>query len=601
MSSENRDVENKENKKLKNIVKKTAIIFPICVGFLFFCILVYLLVIDNVDITQKTEIIHSKPVQAVEYEVVIDETAPIGIREVYYLDLRNQLQNDSNLSFYVLHQYADVYVQNELVYSLKISDENEFGSTVGSNWAIVPIHDENTDKLIKVVITPVYKNFVGVEPQFILGFNHETVVDMLLSEIPRLFLGGTAIVVGLMFVIIGIYISVVKGEYAKLALLGGFATMMGMWMVSDSVFFSFVLSDKTSLLFYTSLAMLMLGTVPMLYIGKIGHSERFKSILNVCIIGVTFVCMIQLLLQIFGVMEIRENLFITHIIIGCIGILILIDSIISKIIENKNGKSKELGLTMVICVIGILVDMLHFYVSGTTVNLQFSLWALLICTIIAGIRIIHTYSAQSKQIEEQEAELSEKRISIMLSQIQPHFLYNSISAIQGLCIQDPEKAREALGDFAFYLRGNLNSLVDKGMIPFSKELSHVETYLNLEKMRFEERLNIVYDIEDKDFYIPPLVVQPLVENAVKHGICKNLEGGTLIIKTRKRENEIVISIIDDGVGFDIKEQKEKNDGKYHIGIQNVKDRLSQMAGGELIINSVPGQGTKAYIILKRED
>ena len=83
-----------------------------------------------------------------------------------------------------------------------------------------------------------------------------------------------------------------------------------------------------------------------------------------------------------------------------------------------------------------------------------------------------------------------------MSQIQPHFLYNSISAIQGLCIQNPEKAREALGDFAFYLRGNLNSLAESGKIPFEKELSHVETYLNLEKMRFEERLNVVYDIEE---------------------------------------------------------------------------------------------------------
>ena len=586
---------------IQNSIKRIAIFFPIGVGILFALVLIYLLLVDNADVYQKEEVEHSRVINAVEYEVIIDDTAPVGLREVYYLDLRNELQNDTNLSFYVLHQYADVYVQNELVYSLKISEDNEFGSTIGSNWAIVPISKEKVDKLVKVVITPVYKSFVGQTPEFVVGLNHERVIDMLSSEVSRLFLGGTAIVVGLMFLIIGTYISVVKGEYAKLALLGGFAAMMGIWMVSDSVFVSFVLNDKTSFLFYVSLAILMLGTLPIIAIGKIAHSQRFQTILDVVSIIVALVCLIQLMLQILGFVEIREILYLTHIIIGGIGALVIIDSVISKIIENKSGNSKELGATLIICMIGIIIDLINFYLSGTTVNLQFSLWALLICTIVAGVKIIHKYSAQAKQIEIQEAELSEKRISIMLSQIQPHFLYNSISAIQGLCVQDPEKARVALGDFAFYLRGNLNSLVDNGLIPFSKEISHVETYLNLEKMRFEERLNIVYDIEEKDFYLPPLVVQPLVENAVKHGICKNDEGGTLTIKTRKIDEKIIISIIDDGIGFDPKNSGDSNDGRHHIGIQNVRERLSRMASGELIIDSTLGQGTKAYIILKRED
>ena len=120
-------------------------------------------------------------------------------------------------------------------------------------------------------------------------------------------------------------------------------------------------------------------------------------------------------------------------------------------------------------------------------------------------------------------------------------------------------------------------------------------------MRFEERLNIVYDIEEKDFSVPPLVVQPLVENAVKHGICKNEDGGTLTIKTRRKENKIVISIIDDGVGFDSSLPIEIKDDRHHIGIQNVKERLHRMASGELVIESKPGQGTKAYIILEREN
>ena len=146
----------------------------------------------------------------------------------------------------------------------------------------------------------------------------------------------------------------------------------------------------------------------------------------------------------------------------------------------------------------------------------------------------------------------------------------------------------------------MNSLVASDSIPFTKELSHVETYLKLEKMRFEDRLQVVYDIEEKNFRIPPLVIQPLVENAVKHGVCKNENGGTVTIKTRKKDDKIIIAIIDDGVGFDYKKLDQRKEDRPHIGLQNVRDRLKQTAGAELIINSSPGKGTSAYIILGEE-
>ncbi|MGN0457959.1 MAG: sensor histidine kinase [Eubacterium sp.] len=198
---------------------------------------------------------------------------------------------------------------------------------------------------------------------------------------------------------------------------------------------------------------------------------------------------------------------------------------------------------------------------------------------------------------EQKREITKMQIDVMLSQIQPHFLYNSIGAISELCKQDPLRAREALQSFADYLRGNMNSLNCPDYISFANELSHIEAYLKLEKMRFAERLNIVYDIEEKDFYLPPLTVQPIVENAVKHGICKTEDGGTITLKTRKIKDKIIISVIDDGVGFDV--NLFNKDGKAHIGIDNVQKRLAQTNCGEMIINSEIGVGTTAEIIIKQ--
>lgn len=216
--------------------------------------------------------------------------------------------------------------------------------------------------------------------------------------------------------------------------------------------------------------------------------------------------------------------------------------------------------------------------------------------IVAGKQIIDNHQA-SILAEKLKRELEESRISIMLSQIQPHFLYNSISAIQALCSRQPMRAKDALGEFALYLRGNINSLSSSEPIPFSKELQHVESYLALEKMRFEDDLNIVYDIQETDFSIPALTLQPLVENAVKHGVFAREDGGTVTIKTYAEDEKIIIAVIDDGIGFDT--ENIEADDRIHVGIKNVKSRLEKMVYGDMVIESVVGKGTTAKIILDR--
>ena len=204
-----------------------------------------------------------------------------------------------------------------------------------------------------------------------------------------------------------------------------------------------------------------------------------------------------------------------------------------------------------------------------------------------------------QQILKQEIELGESRISVMLSQIQPHFLYNSLSAIEDLCDVDIEKTKTAVNDFAHYLRGNLESVTQKRMIPFEDELEHVETYLLLEKLRFGDKLNLVFDIEASDFPVPPLSVQPMAENAVRHGIMKKSGNGTVAIRSRSAENAHIIIVEDNGAGFDL--TGPIGDERIHIGIENVRERLKAMCGGTLEIISAPGKGTKAVITIPNSE
>ena len=197
-----------------------------------------------------------------------------------------------------------------------------------------------------------------------------------------------------------------------------------------------------------------------------------------------------------------------------------------------------------------------------------------------------------------EQELQESRISIMLSQLQPHFLFNVLNSIYYLCGTNPEDAKIVVDKFSTYLRNNLEALNRKEMIPFSEELDHIRIYLELEKVRFDEDLTVVYDIQVEDFFLPVLTVQPLVENAVKHGVTKKRGGGVVTLATRAETDGYVITVTDTGVGFD--PEHYMDDGKTHIGIQNVRLRLKDMAGGRLKITSVPGVGTTAVIRIPKK-
>jgi len=236
----------------------------------------------------------------------------------------------------------------------------------------------------------------------------------------------------------------------------------------------------------------------------------------------------------------------------------------------------------------VIFSLLQFFVSG---------FAFLPCGSLISTCIIyvHCHVRQNWLLQRSNAELEKQKTAIMLSQIQPHFLYNSLSSIAALCTIDPEKAKETTLNFTKYLRANLSSLSNDRNIPFEEELNHTKAYLAIEEIRFADRLHFIFDIQVSNFMIPSLTLQPIVENAVKHGICKKSGGGTVTISTRMVDGHIEITVEDDGVGFD--EFQELDERQNHIGIPNVKRRLKNQANGDFKIFSTPGKGTKAIIIL----
>ncbi|MBQ1815811.1 MAG: histidine kinase, partial [Ruminococcus sp.] len=213
-------------------------------------------------------------------------------------------------------------------------------------------------------------------------------------------------------------------------------------------------------------------------------------------------------------------------------------------------------------------------------------------------RLRKQYEA-SIRYQKLQKELYEAEVRVMVSQIRPHFMYNALSSIAMLCKLDPETAYKATITFSQYLRSNMDSLKQKEPVPFEQELEHLKKYLYIEKLRFGKKLNIVYDIQTTDFVLPQLSIQPLAENAVKHGISKKRGGGTLTIATRETDKFYEVIVSDDGTGFDVNEVK--NDGRSHIGMENIRTRLKEMCNAEVEINSVIGEGTVATVRLPKTD
>ena len=291
--------------------------------------------------------------------------------------------------------------------------------------------------------------------------------------------------------------------------------------------------------------------------------------------------------------------------------LILIACLIRECFTKKD-KRNWLYISAILPLIAFGLDLvmtsLGIWKGGAVSKCVFI--ALFVVAMVVVLRIIPrniNAAEKAKELELQrsrleaeknivEAELKESRISIMLSQIQPHFIYNTLGTIERMCLKDPQKANELVRNFSLYLRGNFSELDSVTPIRFAQELKHVEYYANIEKVRFPD-MNIEYEIEATEFVLPALSVQPLVENAIKHGLMRLETGGTVVIRSYETLTHFCVEVKDDGAGFD---PTLPIDEKKHVGLRNIRGRLKAMVDGDLILESQPGVGTKAVIMIPKE-
>ena len=193
---------------------------------------------------------------------------------------------------------------------------------------------------------------------------------------------------------------------------------------------------------------------------------------------------------------------------------------------------------------------------------------------------------QQREIARQEREIAHERASVMVLQMRPHFIFNTLMSIYSLCNLDPQKARQITKDFTNYLRRNFNAVASDSPIPFSTELEHTRAYLAVEQAQFDDMLVVDWDTPFTRFRLPPLTLQPIVENAVKHGMDPDAEPLRISIRTRRTDDGVEIIVEDTGPGFD------PTDGsRPQPTLTNIRHRLEMMCGGKITITPRKEGGT----------
>ena len=266
-------------------------------------------------------------------------------------------------------------------------------------------------------------------------------------------------------------------------------------------------------------------------------------------------------------------------------VLIMLLNIVGVIIKRKKLSDKYLVALLVYLIPMTAAIIIHMFIN---VELFVVFGMALLAMIMFGLIL----SDNMDQYMRQQQEIAHQRANVMVLQMRPHFIYNTMMTIYCLCKQDADKAQQVTLDFTDYLRNNFSAIASENPVPFADELKHTQAYLAVEQAQHEDNLFTNFDTPHILFRVPPLTLQPLVENAVKHGM--KLEGAPLhiYVKTRKTNSGSEIVVENDGPGFN-----PADDNEPHIAVNNIRQRLEMMCKGTFTISPRDGGGTVVTVFI----
>ncbi len=479
-------------------------------------------------------------------------------------------------------------------------------SACGESWVMHPFQLGGAEQVEIVVHNPHrFGNETAIDDMLsrvAIWANTDFEKDVMNSGEPQRNAGMLLMLVALVFLGIALFSSLIHIKSSRVIwLLGLVVLFAGAYIAysAEGVFFwsDSVVSNTTVLGFSMMFYMLFLS------IGIFCFLKVTKKV------GELTVILLAVANAVFFILPIVTDVFFYDTwvwwgIVQSIANIVLFACLIKEFISTKK-RERWFYIGVSLPLIAFAVDVVGTWKGawkGGVIS-QYIFVALFAVAMVMVLKLIpHSINAatKAKKLEMEKivlnAELAESRISTMMSQIRPHFIYNTLGSIEQLCKLDPPKAGELVHNFAKYLRGNFGELDNPKPILVSQEMEHVHHYISIENVRFPD-MTFTFEMNSEDFHIPALTVQPIVENAIKHGLMKLSRGGTIHVVSYETDTDYCISVTDDGAGFDT---NTLLDDRKHVGIRNIRERLKVMVNGTLEIESTVGVGTKVLITIPKE-
>lgn len=516
------------------------------------------------------------------------------------------LEKDIPISFYTNHINMTIY-EGDIIYQIDAENPLFGQSACSKTWTYYTFAYDNTEPIEMVIHNPhTYGNDTAVD-ELLDNFSIWVNIDF---EKGVLSAGQTQRNIGLIFIIISIVILGV----ALFSTIIHVKNCLIIWLFGFVVFFAgtYFIFTSTGISFWIDSRItntLMLGISMMLYMFFISTIivyilDKMKKVGLITIVTLGITNVLFFLLPLLTNIYFYDLLFYWAI-IQSIANIVLASCIIYGFISTKDIKYKLFYSGLLLPLVFFILDEFMIYLGkwNKGISSQGVFTFIIVIALVVVLMVIPQSINSSMKAKELEVEktalnsqLAETRISTMMSQIRPHFIYNTLGSIEQLCEIDPVKAGELVHDFAKYLRGNFGELANTKPIPMSQEMEHVHHYIRIENVRFPD-MTFLFEMNSKDFYIPALSIQPIVENAIKHGLMKLEKGGTIKVISYETDTHYCVTIEDDGAGFDA---SVLLDEKEHMGLQNIRARLKAMVDGELQIESKIGVGTKVLIKIPKE-
>lgn len=356
---------------------RAAVLYGV-VFALFLLFFLYMLCCEQASVYQPRKVHTITEVTDYETELVQDPQAPAGIRKLYRWTIDSRYCDGDSLCFYLVHHFAQVYLDGELVYSLELPDNNLIGKSASSNWVTIPIYPEDIGVEVMVVVTPAYRQVLDRTPRFLMGSQFRIFYDTLMSDADIMLFSLICILTGLFIMSMQGYMLIKRRPpSSQMFYLGAFAVTLGFWRVTDTRMIAFLLPDKAMALGYITIGALLLSIIPLLLFMKERMTDFDRAPLLHAAMVVSVVALLVLLLQVIGVADLRQMLVISHMLIVAASVMVVV-SVAVRNIRTRTPVSRRSVVLVGILAVGVTLDIVRFYWEKKSENVLYTALAFVI-------------------------------------------------------------------------------------------------------------------------------------------------------------------------------------------------------------------------------